>query len=362
MNMFHSFLMMILVVFSGFWAMYAVFLPILKKYMQKFEIKFYMLPFLYILLLYSLAVSVIFFWIDRTDFIVSLSLWRAFLPLLLCTVIYAVSLLWGGIALKITVVAAISTMVLSYPVDAGFAYLPMNPMVTKVLLIAFFSVFCLGYPLMNSTVHTFTVPSVVTLFGVCLLNLFGGAPMYSALCAAFLAGLLLAYMAPNFYNEKLVFEDGACVGTAFLICSILLLQLGEFSFPSCVIFTSVFAAELLVALWNKFSVNHGGTLLENTFYYKAAQIRTAYVLSLDILKISAISLFFGCFQMSAVNTYSVFIISVLITMWLNSSIAKNRGKQSIREINRDFVDEVKQNISETKEALKKIQERHDNED
>lgn len=360
--MFHNLLIMMLFVFCGFLALYAVFLPMTRKYMQNSELSFYMLPFPYILLLYTIGCGLIYYLTDRSDFIVELSLWRAFLPVLLCALIYITSIFFSGNILKAIVLACVSALVISYPVGEGFAYLPFNPIYTKAILIIWGTVFCVYYPLMNTTVHTFTVPSVLTLFGVCVLGLLGGAPMYSALCAAFLAGLLLAYMAPNFYNEKIVFEDGACVSIAFLICSILFLQLGEFSFPSCMIFTSVFTAELLVAVWNRFSANHTGSLLENTFYYSAAQIRTPYVLSVDICKIGAISLFFGWFQMSAVNVYSVFIVSVFITVWLNSAIAKNQRKQSFREINKSFVKDVKQNISETKEVLKKIKERNDNKD
>ena len=109
-----------------------------------------------------------------------------------------------------------------------------------------------------------------------------------------------------------------------------------------------------VALWNKYVVFRSGRLAENTDFYLAAQQFSAPALTFNILRICFIILFIGWFQLFASNQYSLIIVSALFSLWLCHSLGHpNSGARTLKEINKEFVKDLKQNIAETKEIFTK---------
>ena len=108
--------------------------------------------------------------------------------------------------------------------------------------------------------------------------------------------------------------------------------------------------EIVSAVWRRLFVTHSGMWRENTNYYEAAKIYTLQGLSANILRICVVLLFIGWFQLFAANQYSLLIVAFFLALWLNN-LQGQRQPNSLKEINREFVTELKQNIQETKELL-----------
>lgn len=353
MTMGSALLMFFLLFCCGFGAMYISFAPQARKYLQTLQLKFYMLPIIYIWLFYSVGCLGVYFITDNHDFIESLTLTRLLLPLGLSALIYAASLLFADLGFVITLSIAVVILVLAQPLGEGSSFPELPNWSVQAGTIIFGILFCSFYRLMNSTAQSFIIPLLAILFGVSVLSSLGAAPMFCALCAAVFMGLLTAYFSVNFYGEKIDLDSGSCAVIAFLTFSLLVMNIGEFCFVPCLIFTTVFWVELLAALWHRYLVKHEGSLMENSNYYLAATKYSHNVLAMNIFKICAICVFLGWFQLFSINTFSLPLMALLIIMWLNSSFGRGSADEpkNLKEINQAFVQDLKQNIQTAKDAL-----------
>ncbi|MBQ9034358.1 MAG: hypothetical protein IJ099_00150 [Alphaproteobacteria bacterium] len=349
-------LIFLLFFLSGFIAMYLCFAPLARQYLRTLKFKPYMLPLLYIWLFYAIGSIGIYFVSDHNDFIEPLSAMRVILPLGLAVIIYGANILCSGFIFNAILAAAVVCLVLAQPAGPGIPLYGVPTWYIQLAVVVIGFVFCRFYIIMNSTLQTALIPLLMILLGVSMLSALGAAPMFSALCAAILLGILAAYMAINYNDVKIDLDDGSCISIAFLVFSLMVLQFGEFSFTSCLMFSAAFWAELIAAIWYRYVVIHAGSLSENTNYYVAATKYSTHILSMNILKISTISLFLGWFQLFSVNNYSLPFIAVLLILWLNHSFARTEADepQKLRDINRSFVEDVKQNIKNAKEAIETV--------
>lgn len=343
----------IIFLLCGFLAMYSVYKPVVIKATQTLTPSLKSLPILYILPLYALGAIVAYFAADTHDFVEPLDFWRIFTPLCFAVLIYAVSLFFGGIVFYVTVAAAVGVTVWLQPLGIGAPF-DLPHLLVRLLVFGFALVFCLSSRIMNALPHTYVIPNILILIGMIILSFIGAMPLYIALCAAALAGILFAYISLNYYDVTVELDDGACATVTYLICTLILMNLGEFCFPSCAIFTIVFWAELMVAIVNRLFVTHNGYLSENTYYYFAAQRLTLPVLVSNIVKIGIVLLFIAWFQLFSVNQYSLMIVALCITIWLNGILGKGGAEaSSFKEINRAFVADLKQNFDDAKKLLTK---------
>jgi len=346
-------MLLYIVVFAlfGFLAMYFIYRPVINKYTQTLEIKLSSLAFPYIWVLYAACAVVAYFTVDLRSFVESLTLYRMLIPLIAAAVIYASTLLFSQKIICAVVAAALAITIWSQPLGVGNTF-PLDPLWLRLIVLFFAFIFCMGSRITNILPHTFVLPNIVILCGLILLALINSSPLYIAVCAAVLIGLLAAYLSLNYYTVTIDLDEGACVAISYLVCSLLLMNLGEFCFPSCMIFTLIFWAEMLVALYNRFLITHIGALRENTNYFFAAQRYSLQTLTSAILKVGIVLLFIGWFQLFSINSYSLIIIALLIVIWLDSSFGRRSDTPStFADINRKFVADVKQNLQEVKKLF-----------
>ena len=331
-----------------------IYTPIANKYTQTFEIKPYMLPFSYILVFYICGTLAIYYLLPNNDFIQKLTATRALVPLVLAAVIFVSSMLFSRITLALITFACVAFTVWLQPFGEGFPYPQIPVWAAKILLTLFFAVFCIFYGVMNSLPQIMAVPTIIILFAVSVLSAFSAAPAYLALSAALLIGPLLGYLSVNLNIIRIPFDNGSCCALAYLVANILLLDVSEFSFGSCLIFTNVFWAELLVAMWNKFIIIKSGPLYEHTFYYQAAEKFNMRVLLINISRISAIGMFIGWFQLYAINQYSLILVSLAVLLWLNYNFLNPTETKNIKQINKQMLADIKENIFDVKNSLSNI--------
>ena len=338
----------------GLLGMYILYKPQSDKYAQTLNFSYAMLPLPYIYVFYAVCSIAAFFLVDNSDFIETLTFTRMIVPLILAPVIYAACIFLSERSACLITILCIALTVWLQPLGEGNSYPELPIWVLRILLVIFVSIYCLGSMISNFIPHTLLIPQIFILSGLSIMTFLGATPVYVALCSAVLIGSLGGYLSINFYEVKIEIDNEATVTLSYIICSLILLNIGEFGFPSCVILTSFFWAELLVALWRRIFVTRAGSLSENTNCYLAAQNLTVKSLVLNIIRICGIIMFIAWFQLYAINTYSLIIISLCVTLWLTGSMGlPNGGRRTLKEINQDFIADLKQGITEAKEALNK---------
>lgn len=347
----NTLLIYVIFVIAGFTGMYIAYKPQSDKYSQTLTFSNFMLPLPYIYLLYLSGSLSAYFLFDNQDFIEPLTLWRMVLPLLAAPLIYASGLFLNQQLSTLITIFLIAVTVWIQPLGDGNSYPEMPIWAIRLIVTILACIYCLGALVCNSLPHILIIPQIVTLAGLSVMASLGAVPVYTAMCAAVLIGALCAYLSINFYDVKIEIDNAAATALSYMICSLLLYNLGEMSFPSCAILTTIFWSELIVAVWRRFFIVRSGSLAENTNYWLAAQNYTIKTLSMGILRISCIIMFIAWFQLYAVNTYTLTIIAVGISIWLNNSLSSLNNSRSFKQINRDFVDNIKQNIAQAKDAF-----------
>lgn len=350
-----SLLVYILLCLAGFILMRFTFAPITRKYSQTLQITPLMLPFGYVLIFYAIGVALVYFLRPQTDFVVPLTAVKVFLPLVLAGVIFISSMFFSRIFWAVIVTACVAATVFMQQYGEGFMY-PIWPMYgTQICLTVFFSVFCIFFGVLNFLPQTMLLPAIIMLFGMSVLTILGAFPVDVALFSGLLLSLLGGYLSLNFYSVKIPFDNGSSGAVAYLVCSLMLLNVGEYSFSSCLVLTTIFWAEIFAAFWNKYVGGNDGYFYENTNYALAAEKYTMYTLMLNISKIGGVVIFIAGFQLFAVNQYSLFIVCFAIVLWLNHSFVSPSKKMTFSEMNKSFVADVKQNISEVKKSIDNLQ-------
>ncbi len=339
----------------GFIAMLSIYTPIANKYMQTLQIKPFMLPFTYILIFYTIGTFINYFGFENTDFVSSLTLSRAFMPLLFALIIFISSMICSNITFSFIIIACVTGTVFLQPISDGFPFSDYPLWAIRLALIVLFSIFCIFYGILNYIPQVMIVYSSIILLGISLLSGLYAAPIYLALSSALLLGSLGGYLGINLNFVKIPFDNGSCCALAYLISSIILLDTNEYSFSSCLIFTSVFWCELLTALWRKFVITKSGSLTENTFYTLAAQKYSMQILLTNVAKICSIGIFLGWFQLFAINQHSLILVSLAITFWFNYSFLHPTGKQSLKKANQEFIANLKESVNDVKSVFNPTQ-------
>ena len=338
---------MLLFIMAGFMLMYLVYRPQINKFEQSLELTIPMLPIIYMLGLYGIGSIAAWFVAGHSDFIEPLTLARVVVPLGCAVAIYFAFWLFDEWLFDLTVIAAVGLTVWLQPLGVGNAYPDLPHYVVQGMAFVFGVAFCLGMRVLNILPHTVSMPLICVCAGLCVLLLVGSTPAYIAFCGALLLGIYWAYLTLNYYDVKIDLDDGACVVMSYLVCNLLLMNLGEFCFTSCMIFTMFLWMEIVVAIWQRLMVTHSGLLRENTNCYNATDIFTLQGLTVNILRVCVVLLFMGWFQLFAVNQYSLLIVSFALALWLGNFNGKS-GRATLKEINKEFMSELKQNIEETK--------------
>ena len=337
----------------GLIGMYVLFAPKVNLYKQNLNLTLSMLPYPYLFLFMALGMISGYFIRPNNDFIEPLTLTRIFVPLAMSWIIYFSYVFFSQLIYSFVVVACIGITVWLQPIGIGSPMPSLEVWQIRLIVFVLASLFCLSARVINAVPHTFIVPSIVILAGISVMGIIEACPIYFAFCSAIFIGALAAYLHTNFYEVHIEFDTPTCTAVAYLICNLLLMNLGEFCFSSCFILTAVFWAELLMALWRCYILSHGGFLAENTNYYWLASNYSAQVTTISVAKICTILLFLAWFQLFSPNAYSLPFIAIIIALWLNNSIGEKDSNKTFREINKEFVESIKQNIEEAKNIFNK---------
>ena len=334
----------------GFGGMYGLLYPQANKYVKTLKPSLTMLFMPYIYIFYALGIVSAYYLLSNNDFVGGLHYKQIVVPLILAAAIYFSFFIFSLKLSFLTVVLSVVITVLLQPIENGSPWPELPIWGVQIIAVIFGVLFCYALPILNGIPHTFVVPNIFILMGLLILSFIGASPVFIGLCAAITIGALGGYLAVNYYSVKLELDMPTLVTISFLVCNLLLMNIGEFCFPSCIIFTLPIFAEFMVAVWRYFVTKRSGQLSENTNSYQAALKYPLNVLLYGIAKIYIISLFIGWFQLFSQNGYSLIVVAFLLSFWLNSLIGEPTNK-SLKQLNKEFVANVKQNIEDAKDVL-----------
>lgn len=228
--------------------------------------------------------------------------------------------------------------------------------IDRILLILLFGLFAFCFPYLNGIDGLLTLQLIAFSLGVSVLSLCGGTPYMLGIFGWSMSGLLSALFIFNTPPARLKLTPADSIGLGFLISWLLLHVSTEEAAVSCLTYGLFYIYTVIFAAVQKFSLNaQKQNITTNTDYWQAF---TKGLPANDICRaVSRILLFLiivGTFQIYAPNSYSIPALSLLAVVWFCSNLKNwNNKEPSFKEINEGIITELKNNINEIKNNLRK---------
>ena len=289
------------------------------------------------------------------DFIHDFSALELFVPLLLAGICYVLTLFTQTAKfINIFIIAAISISVYFLPPDFLMfkGYLPL--WADRLAIILLWSVFSCFYYILNGVDGILPIFSASYLICLIILSLFDAAPAFYGLTGLALLCINGSFLAYNWFPAKITLSNNSCKIFGFMLGGIMTFAGSENLAPCFAIILTIFALELLQSIFKKLSLrNRYADLNTNTICYQAhISGLTPNQVCFAIFKVQILFIILGCFQAYLPNNYSLPIASLFLAAWfLNKLKNWDEPTQSLKEINQEFVSDLRQNINDIKNSL-----------
>lgn len=314
--------------------------------------------YLYILLMFAIGlISVVYFVPDMHDAVIPIKTHQIVLCILFSALIYLFFLLETTWLLNLGIFffSILSCFLFLNP--ASLILTNLIPWQAEILifgvvfaLITLSSKVLIGLPGIFSTYMSTVCVSLI------FIAFAGGIPFYIAFIAALMVGVWLAALQVNFYDFNFKINEGIVLSSTFLLCSLFLIGINELAAPSMLILAVYPIAESLISLMREYILKQRQTnLYQNSVYFKTFQkgvpIEALHTL---LLKLGIINGGFALFQLYAPNVFTLPLIAFVINLWLLGKLSQSdKGDVSLKETNAQMIQNIKQEIQEIKQGLKK---------
>ena len=218
------------------------------------------------------------------------------------------------------------------------------------------SLITLGSRVLAGLTGVFSLVMSMLSLGLFLTSCFGGTPSYLGLMAIAMFGAFACIFQFNAFRLHLKINEGAMMSVTFLFCMLLLSGVNEFAGPSMLILPLYIIAELLWSLCAQYILRRKETdLCFNAIYWSAFQKTTDIGLVYTIIfKICIINIVLSCFQLYAQNAFTLPLLALIINFWLLSKLnVAGQEESTLKDINTDFVENIKTEIGDIKQHLGK---------
>lgn len=304
------------------------------------------LPFLS--LSFLLAVLLWFFNRGNADFLFPLPWFKLPLPFIAAALIYLGGSLRPNLwrqPLLIAVLAAAAVIIGAYPLTP----LPGYPAwLNQAILAGILFVSSYAFKYFNGIDGIAAVITQPILWGIFFLAWIGAAPLFYGWLALGMALILLAFLAYNWYPAQISVRTSGWQATGFILGWLSLQCAAEGSGPCMLIFAMLPLTELVVALLKKLTfLKDYRNIIVNTFYFQTniSGLSPADICR-SLLRIEALLVILGCFELYAPNAYSLPILCFIITLWfLNRLLNWQTPDQSLRDINREVITDIKKTFN-----------------
>ncbi len=289
------------------------------------------------------------------DFIHTFSPLELFVPLILTGICYAVSLFpQTAKFLDVAIILSASIASIFLPTDFLMfnGYLPL--WADRLAIIMLWSIFSCFYYVLNGIDGILPIFNSSYFAMLILLSVFDAAPLLYGMIGLSLFTVNTGFMVVNWFPAKISLSNNSCKIFGFMIGSIIVFCSTENLAPCFAVILTIFVLELLQSLIKKFSLRERYADLEtNTICYQAhIKGLTPEQVCFSISKIEIIFIIMGCFQAYLPNAYSLPIVSIILAAWFLERLKNwNEPKQNLKEINQEFMDDLRQNINEIKNKI-----------
>lgn len=231
--------------------------------------------------------------------------------------------------------------------------LPINIWITRLLFVLLICLFSFGYKYINKVPAVFAMQSAAIGTGLIVFMFFNMLPMFIGLIGLAIAVSFSVYA---FYGDSLKASDALVGAVGFFLSYIIIISGQEISINSVILFASFFFVEIFIALIKKAtSLEKYKDISANMYHVQAKESNVPEDLMKSILiKIMIASVFMGGFQIFSNNSYSIPVFSVIAIIWFLFSLKNWQEKNvSFKEVNKNIIKEVKSNIQDVKDVMKK---------
>lgn len=314
-------------------------------------------PWIYMFVLNAAVLSGVFFFSpDFYDAVVRLTFAPIGVLLVLALLIYIAFLLESDGLLYLTLSAASVALVFMVPENVLIFDGLLPYWADRLIIAGLIFVFCVSAQWLNGLSDIFAMQSIALTIGLWMVSIAGGVSHILGFAGAGLAGIWLGYMNFNRYPTGVMINNGACISAAFIFSGLLLDGTLELAGPSMLILAMYPLTEIVWALVRRYVFGvRQRDWSENTAYMSIADKGIeAGNIGIAIGKIGAVNVVLACFQLFSINGFSIPLFAFAVDLWLLGMLYNaDEGKKSIKEVNQDFVKNIKEGLNNIKQSMKK---------
>ena len=351
-----------LLIFAGTYFISATGAAFLSKRTSIDDYHFKTDPFVYIFVLLFLATCAVFYFSPNIDDnIIKQDFVAITLPFLFSGLIYALYLLDLKKTFLLSVIALSMLMSFLYIDESALILKDFVPKEIEIACIGFvFAFACFGALALSGVAGVFSTTLSMSLLGLILLFFSGGLPLRIAFLAAAWLGLWSAIWQINNRYTVLPINAGAMVASMFLFCSAFFITgVNELSGTSVLILLCYPIIELFWALFQKYVRRSKAPLLcmDSVNFLVSEKGLPSDALHVAIAKLGLVNVFLSTFQLFASNAFTIPFLAFLISSWLLYKLNNfDQQEVTIKQTNKQFVQDVKESIKALKKHSQKDEE------
>lgn len=291
----------------------------------------------------------------KYDFIHNFSAYEVFVPLFLAGFCYGISL-FPKTAKFINIALIISIGISAYFLPTDFMlFKGQIPLwIDRLILIVLWSIFACFYFILNGIDGILPIFNTSYLMILILLTALDASPLFYGLAATGLLSANGSFLIFNWHPSKIKISNNSCKIFGFMLGGLMIFSSIENLAPCFAIILTLFVLELLQSIIKKLSLHDRySNLSSNTIYYQAhISGLTQNQVCFAIFKIQILFIVLGCFQAYLPNNHSLPIASLFLAAWfLNKLKHWDEPQKNIKEINEEFIKDIKQNFTDLKNKI-----------
>lgn len=227
---------------------------------------------------------------------------------------------------------------------------------SKLTIIVSFFVLSIFYKFINGLEGIMASQTFFIGIGIYLLAILSAAPMLLGYIGLALAGIYIAFYTFNSYPARLHINNAGASSLGFIVAWLLIKTAEESSLSCSLLFSMYFIMEATLAYAKKFTLSEKyKNIYSNTFSYQAnTKGLSAKVVDTSVMKILILMTIFGCLQVYMPNSFSMPIFAAFIMIWFLNKLSNwDVPRQTLKEMNKSFVEDMKENIDEVRRMINK---------
>ena len=316
-------------------------------------------PWIYLLGLTIVGLSLLqYFLPDFDDVIVAVSGLHLLVVLTCAALIYLIFLLELEKAFYIAILGSCIAITFMQPADRLLFEGLLPFWLDRMFMVFVCFIVATGMGFLNRMYGIFSLQGLTVAFGLLLIALIGGIPLYLGFFGAWLAGIWLGFLNLNWYPGQVYLNQGACASASFVFAALLLQGSVEMAAPSMLILIMYFLTEALWALVRCFVLNvKAAELSDDTAYMTVFKNGLSIpVIGIAVVKISVVNILLAGFQLYAGNPYSIPLFALIVNLWLLNilyNVSQGEEELTVKETNRKIISDISNGLQKLKKKVKK---------